>query len=83
MQSETRQLALARDSPKGDARAVSEVAGVMWGKRTDLWPSGRTLPLTYRSNGRGNPNPEIPPNWQIAGRERTFAVADATGSFSP
>jgi cyclic pyranopterin monophosphate synthase len=47
MRAETLARALAGDAPKGDVRAVAEVAGVMAGKRTsELIPLCHQLPLT-------------------------------------
>jgi cyclic pyranopterin phosphate synthase len=47
MQAETLQRALAGDLPKGDVRAIAEIAGVMAGKRTaDLIPLCHPLALT-------------------------------------
>lgn len=47
MQPETLRRALAGDLPKGDVRAIAEIAGVMAGKRTsDLIPLCHPLALT-------------------------------------
>ncbi len=47
MQPATLQRALGGDAPKGDVRAVAEIAGVMAGKRTaDLIPLCHPLALT-------------------------------------
>lgn len=47
MQPETLQRALAGDLPKGDVRAIAEIAGVMAGKRTaELIPLCHPLALT-------------------------------------
>jgi cyclic pyranopterin phosphate synthase len=47
MTPETLRRALAGDSPKGDVRAIAEIAGVMAGKRTsDLIPLCHPLALT-------------------------------------
>lgn len=47
MATETLQQVLAGNTPKGDIRAVCEIAGVMGGKRTaDLIPLCHPLPLT-------------------------------------
>jgi cyclic pyranopterin phosphate synthase len=47
MAPETFRRAVAGDAPKGDIRAVAEIAGVMAGKRTsDLIPMCHPLPLS-------------------------------------
>lgn len=47
MQAETLKRALAGDAPKGDVRAIAEIAGVMAGKRTaELIPLCHPLALT-------------------------------------
>ena len=47
MAPDTLRRALARDAPKGDVRAVAEIAGVMAAKRTsELIPLCHPLPLT-------------------------------------
>jgi cyclic pyranopterin phosphate synthase len=47
MAAETLKRALAGDGPKGDVRAIAEIAGVMAGKRTaELIPLCHPLPLT-------------------------------------
>jgi cyclic pyranopterin monophosphate synthase len=47
MAAETFRRAIAGDAPKGDIRAVAEIAGVMAGKRTsDLIPMCHPLPLS-------------------------------------
>ena len=47
MQAQTLERALAGDLPKGDVRAIAEIAGVMAGKRTsDLIPLCHPLALT-------------------------------------
>ncbi len=47
MAPETLKRALAGDAPKGDVRAIAEIAGVMAGKRTaELIPLCHPLPLT-------------------------------------
>ena len=47
MQAETLERALAGDLPKGDVRAIAEIAGVMAGKRTsDLIPLCHPLALS-------------------------------------
>ena len=47
MQAETLRRALSGDAPKGDVRAIAEIAGVMAGKRTsDLIPLCHPLALS-------------------------------------
>ena len=47
MQAETLRRALSGDTPKGDVRAIAEIAGVMAGKRTsDLIPLCHPLALS-------------------------------------